>query len=142
MGLFCLKSLTWVAAIAGKYSFVSQDKFDDYLKSVGIGMIKRKVLTSTAPDVVIVVDGKNVKVDTITSVKTLKLEFVLDTPYDHDPGTGEVGKYVTSIEGNDMVTKNAATGAVVTKREFTDTGFVQTLYGKGVNGTRSFNSLI
>merc|ERR1712002_101094 len=100
------------AAIAGKYSFVSQDKFDDYLKSVGIGMIKRKMLNSTAPDIVIVVDGSNVKIDTITSVKTLKLEFVLDTPYDYDPGTGEVGKYVTSIDGNVMVTKKADTGGL------------------------------
>ena len=32
---FRLQSLTKMAAIAGKYSFVSQDKFDDYLKAAG-----------------------------------------------------------------------------------------------------------
>ena len=50
-------------------------------------MIKRKVLTNTTPDVVIVVDGNTYKIDTITSVKTIKVEFVLDTPYEHDPGS-------------------------------------------------------
>merc|ERR1711997_518647 len=98
MGSFRLQSLTKMAAIAGKYSFVSQDKFDDYLKAIGIGMIKRKVLTNTTPEVVIEIDGNIYKVDTITSVKTIKLEFILDTPYEHDPGTGETVKYVTSLE--------------------------------------------
>ena len=50
-------------------------------------MIKRKVLTNTTPDVLIVSDGKNFKIDTITSVKTIKVEFDLDTPYEHDPGS-------------------------------------------------------
>ena len=50
-------------------------------------MIKRKMASKTTPDVVIVVDGNNIKIDTITSVKTIKVEFVLDTPYEHDPGS-------------------------------------------------------
>ena len=49
-------------------------------------MIKRKVLTSTTPDVVITVNGNHFKIDTITSVKTINVEFDLDTPYEHDPG--------------------------------------------------------
>ena len=49
-------------------------------------MIKRKVLASTSPDIVITVNGKNMKIDTITSVKTLNLEFTLDIPYKTDPG--------------------------------------------------------
>ena len=49
-------------------------------------MIKRKMLASTSPDIVITVNGNNVKIDTITSVKTLNLEFTLDTPYKTDPG--------------------------------------------------------
>merc|ERR1712241_312545 len=135
---FCLQFSTKMATFAGKYSFVSQDKFDDYLKAAGIGMIKRKVLTNTTPDVVIAVNGNHFKIDTITSVKTINVEFDLDPPYEHDPGTGEVGKYVTSMEGNVMVTKKAGTDDVIAKREFSDTGFVMTMYAKGVSGTRTF----
>ena len=55
-----------------------------------------------------------------------------------DSGTGEVGKYVTSMEGNVMVTKKAGTNDVIAKREFSDTGFVMTMYAKGVSATRTF----
>ena len=101
-------------------------------------MIKRKMITSTAPEIVITVDGSNYKLVTITSVKTINLEFTLDTPYDHDPGTGEVGKYVTVLEGNVLITKKAGSDEVAAKREFTDAGMVMTMYGKGVTATRTF----
>ena len=38
-------------------------------------MVKRKVLSKITPDVVIVVDGNNIKIETITSVKTINVEF-------------------------------------------------------------------
>ena len=47
-------------------------------------MIKRKMASKTTPDVVIIVYGNNIKIDTITSVKTIQKEFTLDTPYDND----------------------------------------------------------
>ena len=54
------------------------------------------------------------------------------------PGTGEVGEYITSLEGNVLVTKKADTGDVIAKREFNDSGFVQTYYSKSVTATRTF----
>ena len=54
------------------------------------------------------------------------------------PGTGEVGEYITSLEGNVLVTKKADTGDVIAKREFSDSGFVQTYYSKSVTATRTF----
>ena len=101
-------------------------------------MIKRKVLTNTTPEVVIEIDGNIYKVDTITSVKTIKLEFILDTPYEHDPGTGETGKYVTSLENNDLVTKKVDSNEVIVKREFSDAGMIVYMYGEGITATRTF----
>ena len=37
-----------------------------------------------------------------------------------------------------MLTKKADSGEVVAKREFSETGFVMTMYGEGVNATRTF----
>ena len=54
------------------------------------------------------------------------------------PGTGEVSEYITSLEGNVLVTKKADTGDVIAKREFNDSGFVQTYYSKSVTATRTF----
>ena len=103
-------------------------------------MVKRKLFASSKPDVVIEVDGNKFKIHNITSLVTLSAEFTLDEPYENDFG-GEKVIYITTMEegSNKLVTKLVDNGKVVTTREFTDSGFVQTMYGKsGVKGTRTF----
>ena len=101
-------------------------------------MLKRIVLTKTTPEVTITVSGNSYKVISVSSVQTVALEFVLGTPYEYDPGTGEVGKFVTTLEGNALVTKEAETGREAFKREFTANGMVIYLYADGVTATRTF----
>ena len=72
------------------------------------------------------------------TLKNLSVEFTLGTPYKTDPGTGEVSEYVTTLEGSTLVTKKVDTGDVISKREFNDSGFVQTYYSKSVTATRTF----
>ena len=102
-------------------------------------MVKRKLFANSKPDVVIEVDGNKFKIHNITSLITLSAEFTLDEPYENDFG-GEKLIYITTMEGNNkMVSKLVVNGKLMTTREFTDIGFVQTYYGKtGVKGTRTF----
>ena len=96
------------------------------------------MFAKTKPEIVIGVNGKAFVVQTITSLKTINAEFTLDESYENDM-TGEKQIYITSMEGNKLVTKLVSSGNVMTTREFTDSGFVQTYYGKtGVTGTRTF----
>ena len=53
-------------------------------------------------------------------------------------GTGEDEKHVTSLEGNVMITKKADSEDVIAKREFSDAGFITTMFAKGVTATRTF----
>ena len=101
-------------------------------------MMKRTVITKTSPEITIEVSGDKYTITTVTSVKTITLDFTLGTPYEHDPGTGEVGKYVTTLEGNALVTKGADNGNVAAKREFTADGMVMYMYAGGVTATRTF----
>ena len=50
-------------------------------------MIKRNVIASTKPDIVIEANGDNYTVTTITSLKTIKISFTLGKEYEADPGT-------------------------------------------------------
>ena len=108
------------------------------LQNTDFNMVKRTMFAKTKPDIVIEVNGKAFVVQTITSLKTINAEFTLDESYENDM-TGEKQTYITSMEGNKLVTKLVSSGNVMTTREFTDSGFVQTYYGKtGVTGTRTF----
>merc|ERR1711936_1450914 len=130
--------VTMAEKFAGKYTFVSQENFDEYLKDTDFNVVKRTMFAKTKPDVVMEVNGKAFMVQTITSLKTINAEFTLDEPYENDM-TGEKQTYITSMEGNKLVTKLFSSGNVMTTREFTDSGFVQTYFGKtGVTGTRTF----
>ena len=50
-------------------------------------MIKRNVIASTKPDMIIEIDGDNYTVTTVTSLKTIKISFTLGKEYEADPGT-------------------------------------------------------
>jgi len=123
---------------AGKYTFVSQDNFGEYLKAAGFGMIKRKALESLKPDVIIEVNGKKVKISNVTSVKTAVQEWTLDEPSKYDPGSGTEETFINSVEGNKIVSKRQGSDAPAAIREFTDSGFVQTYYAGDVTATRTF----
>ena len=107
-------------------------------KHKDFNMVKRTMFAKTKPEIVIGVNGKAFVIRTVTSLKTINAEFTLDESYENDM-TGEKQTYITSMEGNKLVTKLVSSGNVMTTREFTDSGFVQTYYGKtGVTGTRTF----
>ena len=145
--------------VAGKYNFVSQEKFDEYLKDVGksfvfcieytrkpepflhknkgMGMITRKAAAATKPDVHITITGNQYKVEQMSSFKNITAEFTLGEKYEADPGTGK-NTWITTVEGAKMITKVASTGKVAAVREFNDDGFVMTIYSDNVTATRTF----
>ena len=102
-------------------------------------MISRKAMASTKPEILVTVDGKKWKIDAKTTLKTITIEFVLNEVSEYDPGTGTVGKYLNSLEGNKLVTKNPDTKEVISTREFSGSGLVQTYYATGgVVATRTW----
>ena len=102
-------------------------------------MIARKTISSMKPDIIVTVDGKKWKIEQKTSLKTIVIEFNLDEVSEYDPGSGTVGKYFNSLDGNKLVTKSPDTNEVISTREFTGSGLVQTYFAKGgVSGTRTW----
>ena len=53
-----------------------------------MGIIKRKTIASTRPDILVEVDDDNFTVTTVTSIKTIVEKFKLGEEYEADPGTG------------------------------------------------------
>ena len=126
-----MKIYTLVEIPLNFYSFFSS--FSD------INIVKRKLFASTKPSIVIEVDGKKFKVQTIMPKRTMTAEFTLDEPYENDM-KGEKETYLTTLDGNKLVTKVVSSGNVITTREFNGSEMVQTYFAKnGVSGTRTFS---
>jgi hypothetical protein len=125
--------------IAGKYSFVSQENFEDYLKAEDVGMIIRNVLASTKPDMIVEVDGNNFTITTITSLKTIKMSFTLGKEYQSDPGTNKVGKYITNWKGDDtLFTQNVENPSATSSIQFTNDQMIMTMTTNEITATRTF----
>ena len=71
--------------------------------------------------------------------RTMTAEFTLDEPYENDM-KGEKETYLTTLDGNKLVTKAVSSGNVITTREFNGSEMVQTYFAKnGASGTRTFS---
>lgn len=125
--------------IAGKYTFVSQENFEEYLKAEDLGMVKRRVLAQAKPDMVVEINGDNFTVTTITSLKTIKISFTLGRQYTCDPGIDRVSDYITNLEGDDtLVTRNVHDASSTSVMKFTDSQLLVTMTAMGITATRTF----
>ncbi|CAB4057761.1 unnamed protein product [Lepeophtheirus salmonis] len=127
-----------MVAMAGTYNFVSQDNFDKYLSASGVGTIHRMAITKSKPDIVVECSGDNYTFTTKTALKDIKISFTLGQEYECDPGTGRVAKYVTTKDGDTLITKEVSDPDSVATRKFTDDELIMTMTAKGVTGTRTF----
>ena len=66
-------------------------------------MLRRKALESLKPDVIIEINGKKVKVTSVTSLKTLVEEYEFDEPATFDPGSGTEETFINSVEVNNKI---------------------------------------
>merc|ERR1712012_246383 len=69
----------------GRYLMESSDKFDDFMKALGVGMIKRKLANSVVPinEVEIMEDGLYV-IRTLTTVRNTEISFRLNEMFLED----------------------------------------------------------
>ncbi len=101
-------------------------------------MVKRKLIAATKPDIIVEVNGDNYHIKTVTAVKTVEISFTLGQEYEADPGTDRKAKYVTTLEGDTLVTKEIGEPDNIATRKFTDDGLIMTVKTKGVEATRTF----
>ena len=105
----------------------------------GYGLVTRKAMASTKPDVIIQIDGNKWIIEQMSTFKTFTIEFNLDEVTEYDPGSGTKSKYVNTLEGDKLVTKLSDSNEKVSERDFFEAGFVQTYFSKnGVIATRTW----
>ena len=105
----------------------------------GYGLVTRKAIASTKPNVVIQIDGDKWTIEQISNFKTFTIEFNLDEVTEYDPGSGTMSKYINTLEGDKLVTKLSDSNEKVSERDFFEAGFIQTYFSKnGVIATRTW----
>merc|ERR1719397_1608599 len=85
----------------GRYLMESSDKFDDFMKALGVGMIKRKLANSVVPinEVEITEDGLYV-IRTLTTVRNTEISFCLNEMFLEDVIDGRRTETTPTRTGN------------------------------------------
>lgn len=126
------------APFDGTYVFCSQENYEKYLASSGVLMIDRNMLASAKPQITVAVDGDKVTITSASTARTTTYTFTAGQPYDWDAATNKMKPYVTTIEGDTLVSTCVGAPADAATMKFTDDGLVMTMTAQGVTATRTF----
>jgi endonuclease YncB( thermonuclease family) len=86
----------------GKWEMVSSDKFDEYMRAVGVGAVWAKIGSTAKPKVTITVDGDKWTLKSETMVKSSCIEFKLGEEFEETTADDRKMKTTVTLEGNKL----------------------------------------
>jgi len=92
-------------AFVGTWELKSSDKFDEYMKELGVSYPLRKMGNFTKPSTIISVEGDKVTLVTSSTVKTTQISFKLGEEFDETTADSRNVKSIITIEDGKMVHK-------------------------------------
>ena len=90
-----------VDPLPGRYLMESSENFDDFMKALGVGMIKRKLANSVVPiNEIEIADNGVYTIRTVTTVRTTEISFKLNEPFLEDTIDGRKTETTATRIGN------------------------------------------
>ncbi|KAJ1367742.1 Fatty acid-binding protein 9 [Parelaphostrongylus tenuis] len=89
--------------ILGKWSFVSSENFDAYLKEAGVGLMTRKIAANLKPSLEFVREGDHIKMTSISTFKTYVTKFKIGETFDEKTADGRDVSHTYSIENDHLI---------------------------------------
>jgi len=89
--------------LAGKYTLESSEKFEEFLKEMGVGIVTRKMAITLSPTIEIKTEGDEYSIKTITTFKNTELKFKLDEEFDEARMDGVTVKTKITKEGDNKL---------------------------------------
>ena len=99
---FCIKlKLLFLLFIVGRYRLLKTENFDEFMKKLGVGLVKRKLANSVSPqNVILVNDDGSYTVRTESTVRTTELNFSLGVPFKEETLDGRITLTTATRIGN------------------------------------------
>merc|ERR1712072_90345 len=120
------KSNIIMVQMTGTYLRTKEEKYNEFLSKLGLGMLMRKAATSSTPTMEITESGGKWKILTKTTLKSTEINFQIGVPFDETSTDGRECTTTVTVNGNQMVTeqkaKEAGKKSVKVIRDFSDDG--------------------
>merc|ERR1712141_650699 len=89
--------------MTGNFERTREEKYNDFLSKLGVGMLMRKAATASTPTMEITQNGNKWKMATKTVLKTVELNFEIGVPFDETTTDGRKAKTTVTMEGNKLI---------------------------------------
>ncbi|XP_072756434.1 fatty acid binding protein isoform X1 [Anoplolepis gracilipes] len=111
-----------LTGILGKrYKLQTSEKFDEYMKALGVGMVMRKMGASVSPTVELTEKDGVYTLKTTSTFKNTEVKFKLGEELDEETVDGRKVKSVFTLEGNKLMQEQKGEKNSTIEREFTPT---------------------
>ncbi|CAL4081622.1 unnamed protein product [Meganyctiphanes norvegica] len=135
----CSYPSTKMAKIAGTFNMTSSEGFDDFMKEIGVGMMMRKLGSTSKPEVTFAQKGDEWTMKTSTAMKTTEIKFMLGQEFDESTVDGRECKTTFTMEGDNLVQLQKSKGKEVKyTRSFSDTEMTMVCESNGVKCSRVY----
>ncbi|XP_074843132.1 myelin P2 protein [Carettochelys insculpta] len=123
----------------GTWKLVSSEKFDDYMKELGVGLATRKLGGLAKPNVIISMKGDVITIRTESAFKNTEISFKLGQVFDETTADDRKTKSVVTLEKGALVHVQKWNGKETTiKRKLVDGKMVVECDMKGIVCTRIY----
>jgi len=120
----------------GKWKLERQEKFDEYLSKVGVGLVKRKMANNLYPTQEVNIEGDSIK---IKNSLGKDVAFTVGTEFEHESPTGDKFMATGYWDGDKLCTKATVKGEDhITTREVVGEEFIQTMIFGDITCKRVF----
>ncbi|XP_023339448.1 uncharacterized protein LOC111709776 [Eurytemora carolleeae] len=110
--------------LPGKYKMESSEMFDEFLKALGVGMVRRRLAGSVVPINVVEIDQDGLyTIKTLTTVRSTEISFRLGEPFIED-----------TLDGRRATTTATRTGNLLTLDQVGNPGEKNTVFTREVEG--------
>lgn len=131
-----------MAQVTGSYSQTSRDKYEEFLKALGVGLLLRKAAMASSPTMTISENGGNWTVLTKTTAKTTEVKFRLGEEFDETSVDGRRCRTLVVLDGDTMTSQQRAQTPgekdVTVVRKFDASGFTMSSTCGEVTATQVF----
>ncbi|CAM5109018.1 unnamed protein product [Natator depressus] len=105
----------------GIWKFVSSEKFEDYMKELGVGLATRKLGSLAKPTVTISTDGDVITIKTKSTFKNTEVSFKLEEEFDETTADDRKTKSIVTLEEGSIIQVQKWDGKETTiKRKLAD----------------------
>ncbi|KAK2583154.1 hypothetical protein KPH14_009178 [Odynerus spinipes] len=108
--------------ILGKrYKLQSSEKFDEYMKAIGVSLVTRKMGASVSPIVELTENDGLYTLKTNSTFKNSEIKFKLGEEFEEETPDGRKVKSVCTLDGNKLMQVQKGDKETTIEREFTPT---------------------